>query len=251
MAKIKGVIKRVWAPLCWLIIWQLGAMLISQELILVSPINVIKRLFVLLPEKEFIISVLGSLSRILTGFVLGLTFGTVLATLAGKFKLVREFFAPMMNTVKAIPVASFTVLALFIVSSDSLVTLVTFLIALPVVYSNILTGIDSTDKKLLEMAEIFRISTVRKTVYIYFSELLPYFKTATTVASGLSFKSGVAAEIIVVASNTIGGKIYDAKTSFESADLFAWTLVVIVLSIITEYLFKKLTDLVWWLIQKI
>lgn len=251
MSYIKRFLKRAWAPALWLVIWQIGAMLISEKLILVSPIDVIRRLFVLVPREDFVTSVLTSASRILSGFVLGLALGTLLAAASGRSRFVREFLSPLFGTVKAIPVASFTVLALFIISSDNLVTLVTFLIALPVVYSNILTGIDNTDKKLLEMAKLFKVKPLRKTVYIYFSQVLPYFKTASSVAAGLSWKSGVAAEIIVIAANTVGGMIYEAKTSFETADLFAWTLTVILLSILTELLFRKLTDVMWLLIQKI
>lgn len=251
MELIQKTVKRIWAPAIWLILWQIFAMLIGEKLILVSPTDVIIRLSELITKKEFTVSVLASSSRILAGFVLGLFVGTILAALSGKFKFFREFLSPFMSTVKSIPVASFTVLALFIISSDNLVTLVTFLIALPVVYSNILTGIDSADKKLLEMAKLFRVPPAKKTVYIYFSEVLPYFKSAEAVAAGLSWKSGVAAEIIVIAGNTVGARIYDAKTNFESQDLFAWTLTVIILSLITEFVFKKFTDALWHILQKV
>ncbi len=226
-------------------------MLIDQRLILVSPSDVVKSLISLVPQREFIASIGASTLRIVSGFMLGLCAGTLLAVFAVKNRFIKDFISPFMATVKAVPVASFTILALFLIPSKNLSILVTLLIALPVVYSNILTGIESTDKGLLEVAELFNISPVRKTVFIYFSQILPYFRAACSTASGLSWKSGVAAELIVIARGTIGERLYDAKTGFEMDKLFAWTLVVILLSYLTELVLKKLTDAAWHIIQKV
>ena len=249
--KKSKLINKILIGVLWIIIWQAAAMIIDQRLILVSPTDVIVRLVRLIPNKVFITSICVSALRIVTGFSLGMTVGTLLAVLAARFNSIREFLAPFMSAVKAVPVASFTILALFLIPSRDLSILVTFLIALPIVYSNILTGIDNTDRGLLEMASLFGISPIRKTLSIYFSQVLPYFKSASSVASGLSWKSGVAAELIVIAKSTIGERLYEAKVGFEMADLFAWTFIVILLSFLNEFLYSKLIDGIWHIIQKI
>lgn len=251
--KIKNnpILRKILIGVIWLILWQAAAMIIDQRLILVSPSDVIATLIRIIPGAGFISSVLVSSARIIGGFLLGLLCGTLLAALAGRIRILREFFSPFMTTVKAIPVASFTILALFLIPSKNLSVLVTFLIAVPVVYSNILTGIDATDKKLLEMSELFGVGRAKRTVFIYFSQVLPYFKAASATACGLSWKSGVAAELIVIAKGSLGERLYDAKVGFEMAELFAWTVVVIILSHLTELVIKKLTDVVWKLIQRI
>ena len=249
--KIKGFIKKIWAGVLWLLIWQAAAMLIDKKLILVSPVDVVKRLFELLPESAFWSSIFTTGVRIIFGYLLGVTVGTLLAVLAAKIGLLRDFLSPFMLTVKAVPVASFTILALFFLSSENLAILVTFLIALPIVYSNILTGIDSMDKRLVDMAKLFRIAPHKKAIYIYFSQILPYFKTASSVAAGLSWKSGVAAELIVITTASIGEMLYQAKVELDSASLFAWTFVVILLSRLTEFVFAKLIDGAWHAVEKI
>ncbi|MBQ4136565.1 MAG: ABC transporter permease subunit [Clostridia bacterium] len=251
--KIKNnpIFNKILIGVIWLLLWQAAAMLIDERLILVSPTDVILALIRLIPSPVFLTSVSVSLIRITGGFILGLFFGTLLASLAGRARILREFLAPFMTTVKAIPVASFTILALFLISSKNLSVLVTFLIALPVVYSNILSGIDAIDKNMLEMSRLFGLGYAKRTVYIYFSQVLPYFKAASATACGLSWKSGVAAELIVIAKGTLGERLYDAKVGFEMAELFAWTVIVIILSHLTELVFRKLTDGVWKLIQRI
>ncbi|MDD2497182.1 MAG: ABC transporter permease subunit, partial [Desulfitobacteriaceae bacterium] len=109
-------------------------------------------------------------------------------------------------------------------------------IVLPIVYTNMLQGIKSTDTKLLEMAELFRVGWFKKMKYIYLPELKPYLISACSVSIGLSWKAGIAAEVIGIPDGSIGEKLYEAKVYLSSGDLFAWTAVIIVVSIAFEKL---------------
>lgn len=229
--------------LFWFVVWQVAAMLLGQELLLVSPVSAVGRLLELLPTAGFLRSVAFSSGRILGGFALGLASGTALALLAGKIRFVRTLLSPLITAVKAVPVASITVLALVWVSSRNLSVLVTFLIALPVVYSNMLESLDSLDPKLTEMAGLYHISGWRRFAGVYLSQLLPGFRSAAKLAIGLSWKSGAAAEVIGIPSGSIGEKLYEAKVYLETADLFAWTIAVILLSWLSEKLFLLLVGL--------
>lgn len=151
---------------------------------------------------------------------------------------------------KSIPVASFTILALFWVGSENLSVLVSILICVPIVCSNMLEGIDNLDKKLDEMAKVFKIPAGRRFAGVYLSQLLPYFRSASRLAIGLSWKSGVAAEVIGIPDGSIGEKLFMSKIYLETADLFAWTLVVILLSFLCEKLFIFAIKLVQKRVEK-
>ncbi|MBP1579549.1 MAG: ABC transporter permease subunit, partial [Oscillospiraceae bacterium] len=238
--------KRLISAACvlfWLAVWQVGAMILGQELLLVSPVRAVGRLLELIPTEGFLRSAAFSSARILGGFGLGLLSGTLLALLAGKFRFVRTLLSPLVTAVKAVPVASITVLALVWVSSRNLSVLVTFLIALPVVYSNMLESLASLDPQLTEMAELYHISGWRRFAGVYLSQLLPGFRSAAELAIGLSWKSGAAAEVIGIPSGSIGEKLYEAKVYLETADLFAWTIAVIILSWLSEKLFLLIVGL--------
>lgn len=237
--------KKLITALCvlfWLALWQVGAMLLRQEILLVSPIQAVCRLAELVPTADFLRSVGFSTGRIMAGFGLGLVSGTMLALLAGKVRFVKTLLSPLVSAVKAVPVASITVLALIWVSSRNLSVLVSFLISLPIVYSNMLEGIESLDPKLREMAEVFHVPALRRAAGVYLSQLLPYFRAAVRLAVGLSWKSGAAAEIIGIPSGSIGEKLYEAKIYLETADLFAWTIAVILLSWLSEKLLLLLVN---------
>lgn len=227
----------------WLIIWQVGAMLLDQKILLVTPVDTAKRLVELVPQRDFISSVMFSAGRILLGYAAGLAAGTALAVLAGRFAVIKRLFAPLISALKSVPVASFTILALIWVSSRNLSALVSFLICVPVVYSNMLEGIEALDPKLTEMARVFEIPVGRRFAGVYLSQLMPYFKSASKLSIGLCWKSGVAAEVIGIPDGSLGEKLFMAKVYLETADLFAWTVVIILLSWCCEKLFMLLIDL--------
>ena len=239
------------AVVFWLILWQLAAVLVGRSVLLASPVEVIIRLTELIPDKKFLESVLYTSGKILLGFLSGTVTGILFALLAGRFVFFEKLFAPLISAVKAVPVASFTILALIWISSADLSVLITFLISVPVVYSNISEGIRSFDRDLTVMADIFRISPFRRFVGIYLSQIMPYFRSAVRLSVGLCWKSGVAAEVIGIPKGSIGEKLYNSKVYLETADLFAWTLVIILLSIITEKIFLLLVDLAVKRIEKI
>ncbi len=231
-----------WAVLFWIAVWQLGSMSLGQKILLPPPALVLKRLSELVVTGDFWDSVVFSLVRILLGFFCGAAAGVVLAGISVRFRRIRELLSPLMLTIKAVPVASFIILVLIWISSKNLSVLISFLIVLPIIYTNVQDGIRATDPQLLEMAEVFKVSHFRTIRYIYASQVLPFFRSACSVSLGLSWKSGIAAEVIGIPDGSIGEKLYKAKIFLDTPDLFAWTVVIILLSLAFEKLLLTLLD---------
>ena len=231
---------RAWAVIFWLFLWQAGAMVINQRIILVSPLRVLARLAELAPTPEFWGAIGYSLVRITAGFLLGVAAGTLLAALSARFRRVEELLAPALLAIKSIPVASFIILALILFSSRNLAVLISFLMVLPVVYANVLEGIRSADRQLLEMGRVFRLPVGRRLRYLYVPQVYPFFEAACGVALGLCWKAGVAAEVIGMPQGSIGERLQQAKIYLDTPDLFAWTLVIVLVSLAFEKLFLRL-----------
>ena len=233
---------RLWAVLAWLLIWQLASMWIGQEILLVSPVTVVMTLIRLAGGAQFWLSVASSMLRIIGGFLLAVVLGVALAGLSAASGRLREFLLPFVATVKSIPVASFVILVLIWVSSRNLSVLISFLMVFPVIYTNVLDGISQTDRGLLEMAEVFGIPFGRRLRTIYVSQVLPYFRTGCSLALGLCWKAGVAAEVIGIPQNSIGENLYNAKIYLDTPALFAWTLVIICISVLFEKGFLRAVE---------
>lgn len=233
---------RAWAVLFWLVLWQAGSMVLGQEILLVSPVSALRRLADLAAAVEFWQSIAFSLVRIASGFLLATVAGVVLAALSARWGRIRDLLVPIMLTIKAIPVASFIILVLIWIPSRNLSVLISFLMVLPIIYTNVLDGIEATNPQLLEMAKVFGLPPLRTMRYIYLSQVLPFFRAACSVALGLCWKSGIAAEIIGIPQGSIGEKLYHAKVYLATPDLFAWTLVVVLISLTFEKVFLSLVD---------
>ena len=241
---------RLWAVAVWLLVWQAVSVSIGQEILLVSPVVVLKRLFELVQTRELWYSILFSLIRILGGFLLAMVNGVLMAGLSYRFKRIRELLAPAVLTIKAIPVASFVILVLIWVPSENLSVVISFLMVFPVIYTNVLNGIESMDQKLLEMAEVFELSARTRIRYIYVSQVLPFFRAGCSLGLGLCWKAGVAAEVIGLPDKSIGEQLYNAKVYLNTPDLFAWTIVIVLISLLFEKLFLATIDRVVYSLER-
>ena len=220
----------------WLLVWQLLAMAVGEEILLVSPVKVVVRLTELLGEREYYKAISFSAVRILSGFGLGVSLALVFAVLSSRFDNVRILMKPLIAFLKATPVASIVIW----VSSRTLSVAVSFMMVFPIMYSSLLSGFDSVDGKLIEMCRVFRLSFAKRIRAVYLPAVLPQFISSSVTSLGLAWKSGVAAEVIGLPDGSLGERLYEAKTYLASADVFALTVTIIAVSVLFERLFSFL-----------
>ena len=228
----------------WFGVWAIAAYQFGKPLLFPSPLSVLTTLGELLQTKEFYLITAKSIGNILFGTLSAISCACVLAIVTARIRLVRELIHPVMAVVKATPVASFIILMLLFLGPVKVPAFITFLIVLPIVWTNLDQGIASIDAQLQEVAKMYRFSFVKRLRVLIFPSLKPYFLSACKTSIGLAWKAGVAAEIIAMPKGTIGTQIGEAKLYIMSAEMFAWTLTVVLLSLLIEfgvsYLFKKL-----------
>lgn len=240
--KENKLIKNILITCLYLGIWQVLYMIIRQEILIVSPLSVLNKMLELLGETSFYSSIIHSFSRILAGFLLAIIVGIIVSWLTYRSKLIYQILSPALTIIKATPVASFIILALVWLPSNFLTTFISFLMVLPLIWKNIYQGLVTTDQKLLEMATIFHFSQKQTIKQIYIPNVVPYFYAAVTTGLGFAWKSGVAAEVIGIPKPSIGANLYNAKIYIETADLFAWTIIVILLSMFMEKIIIFIMD---------
>lgn len=222
------------AVVFWIGIWFLLAEKIDQAIFLPKPAAVYRAVVRLACTRDFWSTVGASFLRILKGFLSAVIAGCLLAAFSYFFSVIKCLTAPAIQLMKAVPVASFTILALLWVDSDRLAELVAFIIVLPVIYINLLKGFESVPGELLEMAKVFDVPLFRRIRFLYIPAVFPAFTAACTIGLGFCFKAGIAAEVIGKPPHSIGGKLYEAKLYLMTDELFAWTAVIVVLSMILE-----------------
>lgn len=231
--------RKLLAAAFWLGMWQLAYLTVKQEILIVSPVRVLQRLFELSQSGEFWLTALLSMLRILEGFLFGLIFGNILAVLTSVSRMMYDIFHPVISIIKATPVASFIILALVWIPSPHVPAFTSFLIVTPIVWANVVNGIKKTDHNLLQMAACYRFGLIKTIKRVYLPSIMPYFIAACTTGMGLAWKAGIAAEVLAVTPLSIGRQIYNSKIYIETDDLFAWTVVVVTMSVILEWLMVR------------
>ncbi|MCM1161116.1 MAG: ATP-binding cassette domain-containing protein [Roseburia sp.] len=247
--------KHLWRKLgiilFWLFIWQGMQLVVANPILLAGPLQVAQYLCIHILRADFWQVVLLSVMRIGMGFLLAFFMGILLGAVSFRFPFIKELLAPVIGTLKAIPVASFVVLLLIWFGSGKLSYFCSFLVAFPNVYESILTGLAHLDDKRQEMLEVYQVSFPKKVVYLYMPAVFPYLINSCKTCIGMSMKSGVAAEVIGTPEFSIGERIYMAKIYLDTPGVLGWTLVVIAISFLLEkgflWLLAKAGKAKWFL----
>ena len=226
--------------LFWIGIWYLAAFFVDSVLLLPTPHETLIALFELLATLEFYKVVLFTLIRVALGLLLGITTGILLAFICHKIDFVRQILEPLISVIRATPVASFIVLLWILVSGNALSVLIAFLMVMPIVWQNTLDGFRSIPKDLIEVADVFEFSFKKRFKVLILPAISDYIIPAVITSVGLAWKSEIAAEIIAYTKNSIGMYINDAKSLMLTPTVFAWTSIIVVMSILLETLIKRL-----------
>lgn len=252
MKSLNNIVKKIAitiTAICfWLLVWHFLSLKINSSIFLPSPEATYKALIRIGKRAGFWQTIFNTFSKIAKGFLLALIAGTFLAIISSFVKIIDILVSPFMRLLKTVPVASFIILALLWVKSDKLSVLISFVMVTPVVYINILQSFDNVDNNLLEMADIFNVGLLRRLRFIYVPALVSGFMSACKIGLGFCFKAGIAAEIIGLPFQSIGSELYKSKLYLMTDELFAWTVVIVLMSVFFEgvciYLFNKLSCII-------
>ena len=231
---LKKKISRLLPALFWILVWLLLSMLVGHRLLLASPLETLLRLTELILTAGFWRSVLFTLGHILAGFGAAMLAGALTGALSARFEWMKNLLAPLLTVIKSVPVASFVIVALIWIPSKRLSILISFLITFPLIHAAVLDGLTHIDPMLLAMTRVFQMTPLYRMLAIDLPAVLPRLTSAAGVAIGLAWKSGVAAEVIGIPTGSVGERLYQAKVYLATPDLFAWTLTIVLASMLCE-----------------
>lgn len=236
---LRGVV-RIAAPLLfWVGLLWLVALLLDQPILLPTPDAILESLWRLLGTRDFYGAILSSLGRVLGGLLAGVTAGAALGILTYLLPASGIIIRPLLTVVRSTPVASFVILVWSFTGSRILPFVIAALMVLPIVADELSTGLAKADPQLGEVAALYRLTPWRRFLVHRLPSALPYFFGAVISSVGFAWKAGVAAEILATTSGSVGKEIYFSKLFLKTDDLWAWTLTVIILSLVLEITVKK------------
>ena len=231
-----NIMKKTGILIFWLMVWEILSLIVRNSLLVPSLGEIIRALAEILVKEDFCLVLMLSLGKILAGLFFAFMLGAVLAMISYAFQLIEKFLAPLFLCIKAIPVASYVILLLIWQGSEMLSVGISFLVVLPIVYTNILEGLKKTDRKYMEMADVFGVKGWNRLWYIYRPQLSAAILSCVKLGCGMGIKAGVAAEIIGIPKYSFGEMLYMSKIYLSMDALFAWTIVIVISALILEKL---------------
>ncbi|MBR1584903.1 MAG: ABC transporter permease subunit [Clostridia bacterium] len=222
----------------WLAVWQGISAAVGLNILLPGPVDTLRALIRLAGTAAFWLTAGQTLLRVAAGYALAVAAGVLLAALCHRFRGADALLSPLRTVIKATPVTSFIILVLLWIARARVPVFIAFLMVLPIVWTGVQEALAAVDANLLEMAAMYRFSAGKKLRYVYLPSIRPALTAACVTGLGFAWKSGIAAEVIARPEGAVGTQLYNAQIYLERADLFAWTLTVILLSLALEALIK-------------
>ncbi|EHS55943.1 ABC transporter permease [Paenibacillus sp. Aloe-11] len=218
-----------------ILLWQLLSLSLP-EIIFASPLETLRAIADIVLSGEFSAQLLISGSRMLAALSLGAGFGIICGVVAGVIPTLYEAIRPALSLLMGIPPIILVVLAMVWFGTGSAVPLfVVALLIFPGMYLNTADGMRSIDRGLLEMSQIYRVPFLRMFAYIIIPGLAVPIFTGFTLAVGSAVRITIMAELLG-SDKGIGYSLALARVNMDTAKVFAWTAVSIILIIVIEHM---------------
>lgn len=226
--------------LVFLAIWHLAAVWIDRSIILPPPWQVLKELVLLLGKADTLEAALQTAWKVLAGLALVIVVGVSTGLLLGINKCLRESSRPVIMVIQAVPVISWLSLVLFTWGPGwEGPVFIVFLSLLPTAVITTISGVKNLDRGLLEMAAVYQVPARTILRDIYLGSLLPFFIAVVDISLGQAWKVILVAEYLA-GDRGLGVSILSARYEVNAVKVYAYTLLAVILGIVTERSVKAL-----------
>lgn len=212
-----------------------------NSVIVPAPAEVLRSLYFLALDGQLWEHGRHSIMRGLTGFSLAVAVGVPLGLLIGLNSLAASLFRPLVVALQVTPLISWLLLAMIWIGFTKVPVFVVFVTTLPLIIINTIQGVKNVDLQLLQMAATFRVSQARVIREVYLPQVVPYLMAGVATALGVTWKAVAMAELLS-AHQGIGAGMAVARMNLDTSALFAWTLFLIGLGLLTDRLLAQLVS---------
>lgn len=219
----------------WLFVWQVGYWIVGKSALVPSPLSTLLTLGQMACEKAFYMHLGATFWRVVVGMTLSFGGAILLVLPSYKYQWVKVLFEPMIAFMKSTPIMAIIILALLWFESDWVPIFVCILMCYPIIYTNLLTGLGTLDHELKELNQVYHVKKALVIRKCYWPQLYPYVAASLQLGIGMAWKVVIAAEVLAIPKYAIGEALMNAKVYIETREVFAWIVVIILISQICEH----------------
>lgn len=223
-------IQKVAVIVFWLTIWQIGYYLVGKDVLVPSPFHTLMTLLEMMEEKKFYLQVAWTLERVAVGVGISTCLGFVTAFISYKVRWVEILLQPMVALMKSTPIMAIIILTLLWFKSNDVPIFVCILMCYPIVYTNLLAGLNALDRDLMELSKVYQVRAGIVFRKCYWPQLRKYLLSSLQLGVGMAWKVVIAAEVLALPKYAIGDALLESKLYIETTKVFAWIIVIVTLS---------------------
>ena len=198
-------------------------------------------------DGQFWLAFGNTLLRTLYSWAVAFALSLVCLSLSAWSEKFRRFLAPFVSVLRTLPTMAITLMLLIWTSPKVAPTVVAFLMIFPLSYTQLSAAFNGIDGKLIEMAEVYKVSRWNKLCKIYIPLMLPDIFAQTGANVSLTLKVMISAEVLAGTFGSVGGLMYTASMYSRMDELFAVTILMLVAGGLIEFALGNLTRItdVW------
>lgn len=223
-----------------LFLWQIIALKINNDIYLPTLGQVFLSIKEIILEEGFILNVFSTISRCILSFVIALVTAFILGIISYSFNIFKNFLTPITSLASSIPNMVLIVLTLIWFNKESAPYIVVFIMVFPVLYDAVLGSMKNIDKGILEMASLYKISKKDKIFKIYLPSIKFSLLSILSSTISLGFKIVIAGEVYGQPVYGIGAMIQSEKVNFNTTAIFAWIIIIVIISSLLNLIEKIL-----------
>lgn len=220
------------------LVWEILARVTNAPLVLPLPLDVFRTFTSMASTLFFWQNVAATFLRVCVAFAFSVFVGTLIGFLCGTSVFLKNFFEFPLAVIRATPVVAFILIAFFWFRSNTIPIVVSVLMSLPVIASNITTGFSKKNKMLSDMANVFQLSKIQQFKHITVPAVRPYFFNGSISCFGLSWKVVTAGEVLSLPRYGAGTLLQNAQVHLETRQVLAVTIVIVAISFLLEKFFE-------------
>lgn len=236
--RLKHVAMAILPYIVLVALWQLIAT--TQPDYVFPPLGAILETIGDLHQEGLLIpATLATLRSVLIGAVISFVFGTAVGFALARFD---AFTSPILNFVQTVPYVVWALMALIWFGLTPFSVVFTIVVAaFPIVSFNVAAGLKNVDNLLLGMSQSVRANRTIVLRHIVFPSLTPYLLSASRTMLGMCWKISVLAELFAggAGGGGVGYKLFVGWEFSRPAEVFAWTLWLVLLMMLSEWLVIK------------
>lgn len=221
------------------LIWMLASLIMDDQFLLPSPLAVFKAFGSIVTDESSLLAIGSTLLRLVISMAIALVSGVLLGVIAGLHSSFGDFLRPIVSILRTVPVLSIIVITLMLLGFRKTPYLITFLMIFPIIYQAVSEGIKNIDSELIDVYLLEDNHFFTGLTHCYLPLIQDQIKTALLQSAGLGIKVLVMAEYLAQTKFSIGNQLYLQKVNLQFDQVFAWTMVLIILAIVFEAFIEK------------